>query len=152
MASNDNRSFSTSDCRAVRSRLGTDLDKPTPDVVSHLEHCASCRAETRRLNAAWALLNAVEPREPSSRFAAGVWAKIAAHDRAGSLRSAWSLRWAAAGLAVALAVAVPATVWYRSAQDRPELLAQVDVMASHDLLVNMDVVEDLDVLLLLDDP
>jgi hypothetical protein len=62
------------------------------------------------------------------------------------------VRWAAAGLAVALAVAVPIGVWYQGAQDRPELMAQVDVLASHELLVNMDVVEDLDVLLLLDDP
>jgi hypothetical protein len=128
------------------------LDRPTPDVAAHLKGCAPCRAEARRLNAAWALLTAVDPREPSPRFAAGVWAKIAATDAEGSRRPAWSLRWAAAGLAVALAAAVPFAVWYRDAQDRPELMAQADVIASHELLVNMDVVEDLDVLLLLDDP
>jgi hypothetical protein len=100
----------------------------------------------------WALLNVVESRDPSPRFSAAVWEKIAAYDRFAQRRPAWSLRWAAAGLAVALAAAIPVAVWYQGAQDRPELMAQVDVMASHELLVNMDVVEDLDVLLLLDDP
>jgi hypothetical protein len=128
------------------------LDRPTPDVASHLERCAPCRAEARRRDSTWALLNVVDSREPSPRFTAGVWAKIAAQGPSAQHRPAWSLRWAAAGLAVALAAAVPIAVWYLGAQDRPELMAQVDVMASHELLVNMDVVEDLDVLLLLDDP
>jgi hypothetical protein len=152
MGSRNKMPSTTSTCRAVRSKIGTELDTPTPDVAAHLKGCAPCRAEARRLNAAWALLNVMDPREPSPRFGAGVWAKIVAADAEGFRRPAWSLRWAAAGLAVALAAVVPFVVWYQGAQDRPELMAQVDVMASHDLLVNMDVVEDLDVLLLLDDP
>jgi hypothetical protein len=151
MASNDNQNSTTPECRAVRSRFGPDLDRPTPFDASHLERCAACRAEARRLNAAWALLHVVESREPSHRFTTGVWAKIAAHDPAARRRPAWSLRWAATGLAVALAVAVPIALWYQT-QARPELMAQADVMDSHELLANLDVVEDLDVLLLLDDP
>jgi hypothetical protein len=128
------------------------MDTPTPDVASHLEGCTPCRVEARRLNATWALLKVAASPEPSPRFSAGVWAKIAVQGSTAPRWPTWSLRWAAAGLAVALAVAIPIAVWNRSGQDRPELIAQVDVMASHELLVNMDVVEDLDVLLLLDDP
>ncbi len=152
MASDDNQTSTTPECRAVQSQLGPDLDRPTPAVASHLERCAACRAEARRLNSAWALLNVVEPRDPSPRFTAGVWAKIAARAPAGHRRPSWSLRWAAAGLAASLAIAVPIALWYQATQARPELMAQADLVDSHELLANLDVVDDLDVLLLLDDP
>ncbi|MFZ5862902.1 MAG: hypothetical protein ACOYXR_08690 [Nitrospirota bacterium] len=128
------------------------MDRPTPDVADHLERCATCRAEAKRLNAAWALLNIVEARDPSPRFTAGVWAKIEAREPAGPPRPVWSLRLAAAALAVVLAAVLPVAVWHQDTQDRPELLAQLDAMESHELLENLEVVEDLDVLLSLDDP
>lgn len=153
MVTDDHNASTTPECRAVRSRLGPDLDSPSADVASHLERCSACRAESHRLNAAWALLNVAESRAPSPRFAAGVWAKIAAGDApVTQRRPSRVLRWAAAGLAVSLAAAAPFVVWYRGAQDRPELAAQLDVMESHEMLANIEVVEDLDVLLSLDDP
>jgi hypothetical protein len=54
-----------------------------------------------------------------------------------------------AGLAVILIAVGPVAVWYH---DRPELVAQLDLVESRELLTNLDVVQDLDVLLLLDDP
>jgi hypothetical protein len=132
------------------------LDEPAAHIAAHLAACESCRAEARRLGAAWALMNIVEPRRPSSQFAQGVWHKIAETETSSDLprsgRPVWSLRWAAAGLAVVLAATVPVAVWYQDPPERPEIVAQLDLMESRELLTDLEVVRDLDVLLLLDDP
>jgi predicted anti-sigma-YlaC factor YlaD len=157
MVSDQGQTASTPECHAVRRQLGAELDTPTTDVAAHLERCVACRTEARRLRAAWALLNVVEPRQPSPQFSDRVWAQIAAEESPG-LGRRWgglpvrSLRWAAAGLAVALAAVIPVAVWYQDQHDGPELVAQLDLMESRELLTNLEVVEDLDVLLLLDDP
>lgn len=156
MGINRNRPADTPECRAVRRQLG--LDRPPADVALHLEHCAACRAEALRLRRAWALLNVVEPLQPSPQFSRRVWAKIDAVHAPASGRPwggglpVWSWRWTAAGLAVILAAVIPAAVWYHDRHDRPELVAQLDLMESRDMLADLEVVEDLDVLLLLDDP
>ncbi|MEW6684153.1 MAG: hypothetical protein AB1451_14740 [Nitrospirota bacterium] len=142
-------------CRAVRRQLGAELDSPTPDVAAHLAGCTACRAEAHRLGATWALLKVVEPPQPSSQFARGVWTKIAAAPGTPSLGwgrlPVWSLR-AAAVLAVALAAVIPVVVWQQDRHERPELVAQLDLVESREMLTDIEVVEDLDVLLLLDDP
>lgn len=155
----DQHHASPPECRAVRRHLGAELDSPTPDVAAHLAGCTDCRAEARRLGAAWALLKVVEPPQPSSQFARGVWAKIAAEPSHGPGPGwgglpVWSLRWAAAGLAVALAVAavIPVVVWHQDRNGRPEMVAQLDLVESRELLTDIEVVENLDVLLLVDDP
>lgn len=144
------------ECRAVRRQLGAESDEAAAHIAAHLAGCEFCRAEAHRLGAAWALLNIVEPRRPSSQFAQGVWAKIAESSRGsghgwGGL-PAWSVRGVAAAAAVILLSVVPVAVWHQSSRDEPERLAQADVMDSRELLTNLDVVEELDVLLLLDDP
>jgi hypothetical protein len=132
------------------------LDTPPADIVAHLAGCPGCGTEARRLGAAWALLNVVEPPPPPSQFTRGVWTKIAKSSHTPG--PGWSglpvlsLRWAAAGLAVVLLAVVPVVVWHQDPHDSPELVAQVDVMDSRELLTNLEVVEELDVLLLLDDP
>ena len=156
MAIDGNQPPATPECRAVRRQLG--VDKPPVDVGLHLERCDGCRAEARRLRAAWALLNVVEPLQPSPQFSQRVWAKIAVKHPSTASRiwggglPVWSWRWAAGGLAVILVAVVPVAVWYQDRHDRPELVAQLDLVESRELLTNLDVVQDLDVLLLLDDP
>jgi predicted anti-sigma-YlaC factor YlaD len=156
MAADQDHTAPTSECRAIRRQLGAELDRPPPDVAAHLAGCESCRAEAKRLGAAWALLKVVEPPQPSSQFTRGVWAKLAESSRApgqgwGGL-PVWSLRWAAAGLAVVLLAVVPVVVWHENRHERPEVVAQLDLVESQELLTDIEVVQDLDVLLLLDDP
>jgi hypothetical protein len=64
----------------------------------------------------------------------------------------WSLRWAAASLAVVLSAVIPVLVWHQDQPERPDVVAQLDLMESRELLTDLEVVQDLDVLLLLDDP
>lgn len=146
----------TPECRATRHRLGPELDRVPADVAAHLAGCSDCRAEARRLGSAWALLNIVAPTQPSPQFARGVWARIAdspsAPNPGWTGLPAWSLRGVAAAAAVVLLSVVPVAVWHQGPHDRPELVAQVDVINSQELLTDLEVVEDLDVLLLLDDP
>lgn len=155
--SEQNQIAFTPECRVIRRQLGADLDEPTADVSAHLARCAACRAEARRMGATWALLNVVEPVDPSPQFAHRVWARIEAEGsrvpgrRWGGL-PVWSWRWAAAGIAVVLAAVVPVVVWHQDRAERPELVAQLDVMESRELLTDIEVVQDLDVLLLIDDP
>jgi hypothetical protein len=152
------------DCRAARARLRGDAEDLPPPLAAHVSGCATCRGEADRLHAAWTLLGALDAREPSPRFAAGVWAKIAGAD-AGRRRwaaPARTARWAAAAVALVAAVAIPVGLISQRTHDssvtdeccfpRPELVAQLDVVELHELLANLDVVEELDVLLLLDEP
>ncbi len=143
-----------SDCRAARARLRGDAEGLPPLLAAHVSGCTACRREADHLRAAWTLLGALDAREPSPRFAAGVWAKIAEAD-AGRHRwvtPAWTARWAAAAIALVAAVAIPVGIISQRTHDRPELVAQLDLVESHELLTNLDVVEELDVLLLLDEP
>ena len=142
------------DCRAARAQLRGDAAELPPPLAAHVRGCAACRGEADRLRAAWTLLGALNAREPSPRFAAGVWAKIARTD-AGRRRwaaPARTARWAAAAVALVAAVAIPFGIISQRTHDRPELVAQLDLVESHELLANLDVVEELDMLLLLDEP
>jgi predicted anti-sigma-YlaC factor YlaD len=152
------------DCRAARARLRGDAEELPPPLAEHVSGCAACRGETDRLRAAWTLLGALNARKPSPRFAAGVWAKIARTDAGRRRRAtpARTARWAAAAVALVAAIAIPVGIISQRTHDssvtdeccfpRPELVAQLDLVESHELLANLDVVEELDVLLLLDEP
>ncbi len=142
------------DCRAARARLRGDAEDLPPLLSAHVSGCAACRREAHRLRAAWTLLGALGAREPSPRFAIGVWATIAEADagRRRRVMPAWTRRWAAAAVALVAAVAIPVGIISQRTHDHPELVAQLDVVESHELLANLDVVEELDVLLLLDEP
>ena len=60
------------DCRAARARFRGDAEDLPPALAAHLSGCAACRGEADRLRAAWRLLGALDAREPSPRFTAGV--------------------------------------------------------------------------------
>ncbi len=157
MTADQHQTSPTPECRTIQRQLGPELNLPPAQVTAHLEQCSACRAEAGRLDTAWALLNVLEPRKPSTQFAHRVWAKISAEEspalgaRRGGL-PVWSLRGVAATAGVVLLAVVPVAVWYQGQHDGPDVVAQLDLMESRDLLTNLEVVEDLDVLLLLDDP
>ncbi len=148
----------TPECRAIRPRLGPELDKIPADIAAHLKHCPACRIEALRRQATWSLLNVVAPPPLSPQFSRRVWTKIAAEQPGARTRHwgggfpVWSLRGIAAAAAVVLLSIVPVAVWHQGPSDRPELVAQADLINSQELLTDLEVVEDLDVLLLLDDP
>jgi len=156
VASDRDQAVRSNECRKARQQLGAEPDRPSAEASAHLGQCEPCRAEARRLGAVWALLNVVDPVDPSPDFARRVWAKIAAEpsgtpiSRWGGL-PAWSLRWVAVALVIALAIAV-VTLWHLDRPEHPEVAAQLDLVESPELLANFDVVENLDVLLLVEDP
>jgi len=91
------------ECRDARPYLPLypDRDEP-PEVLDalrvHLERCASCAAELKRLQAAWDALNAWDGMEPPAGLAARV------RERAqGAQRPARRIRW----ISLATAAAAP---------------------------------------------
>lgn len=144
------------DCRAVQASLADELKTPAGPVERHVAECPACRAFAERRDRAWTLLGALEDREPSPRFAAGVMAKLAsAETRRRPLSAPW-LRWTAVASAFAALVLVASIILDRVGADDDAASGVVaeldlDVLESQEMLQHLDVIEDLDLLLLLDE-
>jgi hypothetical protein len=136
------------ECRDAKPYLPLypDRDEP-PEVLDalrvHLERCASCAAELKRLQAAWDALNAWDGMEPPAGLAARV------RERArGAQRPARRIRWIS--LATAAAALLVAAILTRVVIGPPAPAAlsssEIEIVRNLDLLENYEMVVALDFL------
>lgn len=162
------------ECHDVKKRLPELLDKDempedATQLLDHLESCALCTNEMKRLQASWDLLETWKGIEPSSNFKQKVWTKI--HERkTHEVSSRWFPRrwwiswvsWASLGsLAVVMLLIVTWILWPSSGKwstdemnkkrSALEMLVSLDVLEMEDLLTDMELLENLDMLLALEE-